>query len=244
MRTATCLAREHLGIDGEARLVEHGRRLDVLALLGGEHAVGHRGEPDVGIEPDLMARVPRHHGAAARLRQVADEQPRPAVVLLGLGGEPLNEAHELGMAPGAVARQAHRLPFGAGVGQLHAAREAALGVPADGARRERGGGLDRAEQHFGGRALFLLLLGGLDALLAVLVVRLGARLLGGILLGVRLSGCTGTAFTAGAGTAPRRTSTGAGALTLGSAARRPAGTASTARAGIRPSETVSVMKTG
>ena len=61
-------------------------------------------------------------------------------------GEALQQLDELGVAPGAIARQAHRLPVGAGIGEVHAAGKAALGVPAEGARRERGRGRHLAEQ--------------------------------------------------------------------------------------------------
>ena len=43
-----------------------------------ELAVGHRREPDVGVEADLMAGVAGEHRAAARLRHVADQEPAPA----------------------------------------------------------------------------------------------------------------------------------------------------------------------
>jgi hypothetical protein len=52
-----------------------------FALLARELAVGHRREPDVGVEPDLMAGMAGAHRAAARLRHVADQETAPA----GLG---------------------------------------------------------------------------------------------------------------------------------------------------------------
>ena len=121
-------------------------RVDVLAVgadhHGGRHffalgrsqfAIGHRREPDVGIEPDLVAGVPGDHRPAARLRHVADQKPRPA--LLGtLLGQPFEECHQVGVAPVAIARKPHHLPGLAVDRQRNAPGEAALGVEADGAR--------------------------------------------------------------------------------------------------------------
>ena len=47
-------------------------------------------------------------------------KPGPAV-LLAFPRRSASAGDELGMAPGAIARQAHRLPVGAGVGEVHAA---------------------------------------------------------------------------------------------------------------------------
>ena len=44
-------------------------------------AVRHRRQPDVGVEADLMRGVAGQHRPAARLRDVADEEARPAVDL-------------------------------------------------------------------------------------------------------------------------------------------------------------------
>src|SRR5262245_31513119 len=65
-------------IDGEG-IFQHRRGGDVLALLRSEDPVRHRREPDVGIEPDLVARVAGDHRTAARLSHVADEKARPAI---------------------------------------------------------------------------------------------------------------------------------------------------------------------
>ena len=98
-----------------------------------ELAVGHRREPDVGVETDLMAGMAGEHRAAARLRHVADQETAPAG-LRRLVGQPLEELHQARMAPVAVARQPHHLPGLAVDRQRHGAGEAALGVEADGAR--------------------------------------------------------------------------------------------------------------
>jgi hypothetical protein len=95
----------HLG--GQHR---DGRQL--LALLLGKSAVRHRREPNVGVEADLMAGVAAQHGPAARLRQVADQQARPAIARLGVGAELLDQADQLRMTPIAIARQPHGLPSG------------------------------------------------------------------------------------------------------------------------------------
>src|SRR5215203_4310053 len=75
----------------------HGRR-HLLALAPGELAIGHRREPDVSVEANLMAGVAGEHRAAARLRQVADEEPAPAD-LGSLVGKPFEELHQVRMAP-------------------------------------------------------------------------------------------------------------------------------------------------
>jgi hypothetical protein len=60
-------------------------------------------EPDVSVETDLMAGMAGAHGAAARLRHVADQQTTPAGGR-GLGGELFQELHQVWMPPVAVAR--------------------------------------------------------------------------------------------------------------------------------------------
>src|SRR3569833_1885897 len=91
----------------------------------------HRHEPDIDVESDLVAHVSERQRPAARLRHVADEDAVPAG-RLGVGGrEALEEADEVGMAPVAVARQAHDLPVLAGYRQRHAALQATARVVAD-----------------------------------------------------------------------------------------------------------------
>ena len=113
---------------------DHVGRGHLLALLARERRSRHRGEPDVGIEPDLVAAVAGEHRPAARLRHVADQQAGPVRHLRHLRGEPLHERDQLRMAPVAVARQPHHLPGPAVDRQRDAAGEAALGIEADRAR--------------------------------------------------------------------------------------------------------------
>ena len=76
--------------------------------------------------------------------------------------ELLHHGDEVRMAPVAVAREAHGLPRGAVDGERRGAGKAALGVEADGPRRQRRGRLGGAEQLLGRRPgrLRRLLLGG------------------------------------------------------------------------------------
>jgi hypothetical protein len=82
-----------------------------------------------GVEAELVRGVARQHRPAARLRDVADQQPRPAI-FRRLAREALQKRDHVGVAPAAVARQAHRLPVGTVGGDGHAAGEAALGIEA------------------------------------------------------------------------------------------------------------------
>ena len=115
-----------------------GRRIDVAAvgahhvdgrghlpLLAGQLAARHGREPDVGVEADLVRGMAGEHGAAARLRDVADEDARPARHLRHLARETLEKGHHVRMAPHAVARQPHDLPGLAVDGQRHGTRHAA-----------------------------------------------------------------------------------------------------------------------
>ena len=128
--------RPDVGVDVLAvRRHHHGGR-HFFALAPGQLAVGHRGQPDIGIEADLMARMAGEHRAAARLRHVADEEPGPADLGAFLG-EPLEELHQARMSPIAVAREPHHLPGLSVDRQRGGAGKAALGVEADDARFER-----------------------------------------------------------------------------------------------------------
>ncbi len=111
----------------------------------GEFPIGHRGQPDVGIEPDLVAGVSGQHRTTARLRHVADHQPRPAE-LRALGGQALQHVHQVWVSPVSIARQPHHLPGLAVDRQRLGAGETALGIESDDARRERGGRRPAAEQ--------------------------------------------------------------------------------------------------
>ena len=93
-----------------------------------------------------MAGMAGQHRAAARLRQIADEQPVPAVVLLRRVGKLLHQTDQLGMTPIAVARQPHRLPGRTIDRQCHCAREATARIRADGTRLQQRGIFGGAEQ--------------------------------------------------------------------------------------------------
>ena len=97
-----------------------------------EFVVRHFGQPDVGVETDLVAGVAGQHRPATRLRHVADQQAVPAILIVGVGRQAFDQRHHVGMGPVAVARLAHHLPVGAIEGQIYAARQASLGVGAKG----------------------------------------------------------------------------------------------------------------
>ena len=61
--------RKDLGIDVEPIVAHHHHRRHFLAILARQHMVRHRRQPDVGIEPDLMAGMAAQRRAAARLRR-------------------------------------------------------------------------------------------------------------------------------------------------------------------------------
>jgi hypothetical protein len=88
----------HLGIDVAAVFPDHIDGRHELALFAGQRAIGHRRQPDIGIEPDLVTGVAAEHGTASWLRQVANEQPVPAD-FLGLASQALKEVDELRMSP-------------------------------------------------------------------------------------------------------------------------------------------------
>ncbi len=130
-------------------VLDHRLRADRLALLAGEGVVGHRSQPDIGIEADLMAGMAAQHWAAPRLRYVSDHQTGPTVLLARIRGQPLEQSNELGVAPVAVARQSHHLPGRPVDRKCRGAGEAASGIGAEGARRHIGRRLLGAEQFFG-----------------------------------------------------------------------------------------------
>ena len=123
-------------------------RARLLALVAGKPVRGHRIVPDVDVEADLVAGMAGRHRAAARLRHVADEEARPAVLVMGIVGELLEEGNQLRHPPVAVAREAHDLPVWPVDRQLHAAGKAALGIEADRVRRLVGRQLRAREEHF------------------------------------------------------------------------------------------------
>ena len=160
----------HLGVRG-GRLdhVEMARRpqfrIDVAPAVGDDHGRGHllalgagklprrhRGEPDVGIEADLVARMAPHHRAAARLRHVADEETGQVPVSRP-GAEPFQETDEVRMPPVAVAGEPHHLPGRAVDRQCRRAGNAAVGIKADCMGRPR------ARQHLAAEHLLRRRLG-------------------------------------------------------------------------------------
>ena len=122
--SSVCACVQTFGIDVEPVVSHrHGGRHE-FALFARKLAIGHRREPDVGIEPDLMAGVAGQHRAAARLRHVADQKAVPSD-LLGLVRQSLEKCDQLRMAPIAIARQPHDLPGRAVDRQRDGARKAA-----------------------------------------------------------------------------------------------------------------------
>ena len=115
-----------------------------------ERAVRHRGEPDVGVEADLMGGVAGQHRAAARLRNVADQNAVPDAFGLRLAREALEEGDHRRIPPHAIARQAHDLPGLAVDRQRLRAGETAARVEADRARLSFDG-RQRPPEHFLGR---------------------------------------------------------------------------------------------
>src|SRR3954463_11878593 len=97
-----------------------------------------------------MARVTREHGAATRLRHVADQNAGPVRDFRRLVGKPLEERNQLRMPPVAVAREPHHLPGLAVDRQRDAAGEAAMRVETDRTRSQVGGFYPPREQLFGG----------------------------------------------------------------------------------------------
>ena len=133
-------------------LVDHQGGAHVFALRPGHRAVGHRRQPDVGVEADLVRGMARRHRAAARLRDIADQKAGPAVGD-GVARQFLDQRDHRRMAPAAVARGPHHLPGRAIHGNGDAAGKAALGIEAD---RLRGG---RRRQFLGAEQVFCPFLG-------------------------------------------------------------------------------------
>ncbi len=98
-----------------------------------------------------MRGVAGQHRPTARLGNIADQEPRPAVMLRGLARQFLDQRDGIGMAEAAVARKPHRLPCRPVDRQRLGAGEAALGIKADRLRRAGGRRGFRREQHLGGR---------------------------------------------------------------------------------------------
>ena len=133
----------------------------VLPLLRRQDSVGHRGQPNVDIETDLMTRMAGDHWSAARLRHVADKKPRPAIKGACVARKPLEKIEQPRIAPVAVAGEPHHLPVRAVDGKRHAASEASFGIRAYRASCERRRRRRGAKQFFSRRALGLRRLLGL-----------------------------------------------------------------------------------
>ena len=138
-------------VDREPVLGHHVDRRHVLALLERERMVGHRGEPDVGVEADLMRGVAGQHRSAARLGNVADQNAVPYPFRLRLAREALEEGDHRRVPPHAVARQAHHLPGLAVDRQRLRAGEATAPVGADRAGLSLGRRHRPAEYFLGGQ---------------------------------------------------------------------------------------------
>ena len=123
-------------------------RGQAFALLGRQVQRGRRQHPDIGIQAQLVAGVPRGHRPAARLAHVADIEAAPARLLCGLR-QAHQEIHQVGMAPVAVPGQAHRLPAWPAFGQL----DKALALRDARARPRIAAGLEEA--HHEGTGLVL-----------------------------------------------------------------------------------------
>ena len=126
------------GIDGEPVLAHHVDRRHFLAFAAAQRVVRHRRQPHVGVEADLMRSVAGQHRPAARLRNVADENARPNAFAGRLARKAFEEGDHRGMAPIAIARQAHHLPSLAVDRQRLGARQTAARIEADRARLHLG----------------------------------------------------------------------------------------------------------
>ncbi len=102
--------REDFRIDVEPVVAHHHDGGHFLALFARQSMIRHRRQPDVGVEPDLVAGVAGQRRTAARLPDVADQYAGPAGVLVRLDRQPLQQRDHVGMSPIAVARQPHHLP--------------------------------------------------------------------------------------------------------------------------------------
>src|SRR5262249_35837348 len=70
--------RPHLVIDIEPIWRNHVHGWFHFALFARQRVSGHRFEPYVDVETDLVAGMPADHRSAARLRHVADQKTVPA----------------------------------------------------------------------------------------------------------------------------------------------------------------------
>src|SRR5262245_20394660 len=89
---------------------EHRRRHQVFPLFAREKTVGHGREPNVGVKPDLVARMAGDHRPSTRLGHIAYKKSRPAIKSVRVVGKSLQKADQSGVTPIAVARKTHDLP--------------------------------------------------------------------------------------------------------------------------------------
>ena len=129
------------GIDAEPVGAHHIDGRHLLPVLAGERLIGHWGQPDVGVEPDLVRSVASHHRPAARLGNVAYEDSRPHPFRRRLARKALEEGDHRRMAPEPVARQAHHPPGLAVDRQRLRPRQTSASVKSDRARLD----LDRRQ---------------------------------------------------------------------------------------------------
>mmetsp|Transcript_22550 Transcript_22550/g.36660 ORF Transcript_22550/g.36660 Transcript_22550/m.36660 type:complete len:210 (-) Transcript_22550:2704-3333(-) len=118
----------HKGPGGPAQ----GNGRNVFALVPAEVDAGCRQHPDIDVQAQLVTAMTRQHRPATGLADITDIKAPPTGLFGGKARQVLDEIEGLGMAPVAIARQAHRLPGGPCFGQLLSPRDAALGVTAEG----------------------------------------------------------------------------------------------------------------
>src|SRR4051794_26455787 len=95
---------------GGSRSVHQNRwRGELLPFLRGQDSIGHRDQPEIDIQADLMRGMAAAHGTPARLCHVAYQETRPAIGA-GRNAQPFDERDQVRMAPDTVAGQAHGLP--------------------------------------------------------------------------------------------------------------------------------------
>src|SRR5690606_15703773 len=116
-------------VNVERVLAQHGGRTILFALLHRHPLGGHRREPDVRIKPDLVRSMARQHRATARLRDVADQKPRPTV-LGRITRELLEQSDQVRVSPAAIAAEPHCLPVLPIWSDGDASGKAALGIEA------------------------------------------------------------------------------------------------------------------
>ena len=127
----------------------HGDRADILALLTGQVQPICRAQPDIDVQPRLMAAMTCQHGTAARLAHVANIDPVPPLQLRDFLRQVADIVQRLGVRPVAVPAQAHGLPGWASLCQLLGPGDTAIGIAAKGFRLVGGACLLGPEKLFG-----------------------------------------------------------------------------------------------